>query len=351
MLTITRVLFLAVAFVITAIISLEAQPACRRDTPSSIPVADTLTCLSIQTPTPEPTSPVRGRVPAAFVTAGRDDSDVQLQLGWTLAPGRNWQHSLGATATAPLGDRSLSPLAELRGALPGTALEVSLNGLRWPSATGRTALAWCEQMKVAERIRADEDCDDLTESGVEENYPHLLRAYHRATGWGTPIAYQLTASASYDQHEFLDGATLKAESQTHIPFTLSGTFGGFVGQTLFTLNARYERRFEDGVDVQICTPAGVGTAESCKTSPLGEPESGFNTVITGQARRFFSQNVGLNLRASYRMDDEAWSVEAPFYFIPDGDGALIGGIVPGWSSEEDEFTIHLFVGRAFGLRL
>lgn len=301
---------------------------------------------------PSPVAPVRSIVPAAFVTADKDDSEVQIQGGLVLDPSSMFgEVSLSAAATAPLADGPLSSLAELRGALPGTALELSLTGVRWPASTGTEMLQWCERRKATGAIDTDQVCSSLTQDTIESRYRALVDEYKNATGWGSPYVYQISASASYDEHEFVDNTSLEEGSANTVPFTVSGTFGRFFGPTLVTFGGRFERRFDDADEVQVCTPAGVGSAEACKTAPLGEPESGFKTVITGQARRFLRQSMAASLNGSYRLDDKTWSLEAPLYFIPDGDGALIGGIVPAWSSEDEEFTIRLFVGRAFGLKL
>ncbi|HEU4557691.1 MAG TPA: hypothetical protein VFS20_07565, partial [Longimicrobium sp.] len=224
-------------------------------------------------------------------------------------------------------------------------LELSLTGIRWPTlptGTGANAVQWCRDHDIP--------IADCTQSSIKKKHRDLLREFERVSGLRRPIMYQATVTAAYDEHDFVNETTLEAGAQRLLPFTVSGTFGGFLGATLLTLNGRYEQRFEDGDEVEICSPVGVGTAERCETAHLGEPESASSTVITGQARRFLSTSTAVNPRLVYRLDDKTWSMEVPFYFIPNGDGALIGGIVPGWSSEDDKFTIRLFVGRAFGLR-
>ncbi|HYJ78759.1 MAG TPA: hypothetical protein VEW03_04080 [Longimicrobiaceae bacterium] len=315
----------------------------RNRSTDTIVAQDTVSCRYLQLPSPDANA-VRGVVPAGFVTADKDDSEVQIQAGKRLRPHRWWgQLSLTATATAPLADGPLSPLAELRGALPGTALELSLTGVRWPRVppgTGDAAVAWCKRQNIL----------DCTSSSIEEKHPTLLDEFKRVSGFRRPLVYQLSVNAAYDEHDFVDETTLEEGSRRLVPFTLSGTYGRFLGATLLTINGRYERRFEDGDEIEICSPVGVGSAERCETAHLGEPGSASTTVITGQARRFLSPSTAMNGRVAYRVEDEAWSVETPFYFIPNGDGALIGGIVPGWSSKDKEFTVRLFVGRAFGLR-
>jgi hypothetical protein len=284
-------------------------------------------------------------VPAGFVSADKGDAEVQIQAGTQLSSSRTWgQRSLSAVATAPLSDDPLSPLAELRGALPGTSLELSFTGIRWPTVprnTGRETLEWCRR-RIPQK--------PCTQSEVETNHPGLVEEFLHVSGFRRPLVYQASVRAGYDEHSFVDETGLKEDSQRLVPFTFSGTLGRFWGPTLLTIHGRYERRFEDGDEIEICSPVGVGTAERCATVRLGEPESMSRTVVTGQARRFLSASSAVNARVAYRVNDEAWSVEAPFYFIPNADGALIAGVVPGWSSEDKDFTVRLFVGQTFGLR-
>lgn len=345
----TRIAFyaLAVAALLGAVVpSAAAQRACqeKRDEGAGL-LAGTASCREAQLPSPDANAPTRGEVPAGFISADKDDSEVQIQAGKRLRPSRTWgQHSLGVVVAAPLSEGPLSPLAELRGALPGTSLELSLTGVRWPTVPGGTGprvIDWCRR-RIPGR--------PCTQSEIETNHPGLIEEFLHVSGFRRPMVYHASVRAAYDEHEFLEETSLEGESRRLVPFTLNATLGRFWGATLLTINGRYERRFGDGDEIEVCTPVGVGTAERCTTARLGEPRSSSGSVITGQARRFLSASTAVNARAAYRLDDQAWSVEAPFYFIPDADGTLIAGIVPGWSSESDEFTVRLFVGQAFGLR-
>jgi hypothetical protein len=54
---------------------------------------DAIPCRTVELPSPDANAPVRGVVPAGFVTAGKDDSEVQIQAGKRLRPSRTWGNS------------------------------------------------------------------------------------------------------------------------------------------------------------------------------------------------------------------------------------------------------------------
>jgi hypothetical protein len=84
---------------------------------------------------------------------------------------------------------------------------------------------------------------------------------------------------------------------------------------------------------------------------VGAPTADEGTVLNAQIRRYLSAAVGVNPQVVYRPDGRRWSADLPVFFISNGDGSLIGGISPGYSSTGQKWSLRLFVGTAFGFRL
>ena len=85
--------------------------------------------------------------------------------------------------------------------------------------------------------------------------------------------------------------------------------------------------------------------------PGGPPVSVENGLISVESRHRFvfgkDQHIGLAPQATYRLEDDSFSLELPVYLTPDKNGNLNGGIKFGYNTKDDDVAVGLFVGVPF----
>lgn len=311
-----------------------------------------LDTLNRRTFTPAVHAPLRSLTPAAFLSASNGNSQAQIEAGFSL-PNNSLLGALSVkvAATAPLTEGSTSTtLLAATGLSTGTKLSVSVGGIRWkfpPMENGRVV---CRRLKSSGEIATSFNCEgnpmrwDLLPQGPREQIGRAIRG-------GPPVLYEITGSIAHDAFSFMDPVSFESHSTERTARSLGGDVGLLVSGTMLSAGVHYDLSYTPGTQTEICQPVGSTTTLRCRTGAVGAPAADGGTVFNAQIRHYLTAAVGTNPQVVYRPNGQRWSAELPVYFVSDGDGALIGGISPGYSSTGTKWSLRVFVGTAFGFRL
>ncbi|WP_153067357.1 hypothetical protein [Steroidobacter cummioxidans] len=111
---------------------------------------------------------------------------------------------------------------------------------------------------------------------------------------------------------------------------------------------QYERSYKAGKQTQICAPINGTTAMQCSNASMGAPVEKTSKIAFIEVRRMFSKlPIAISPRIEYDTDESEFAVSLPVYLIADADGALTAGLKIGWSGEDDDIGVGVFVGKAF----
>lgn len=297
--------------------------------------------------TPSPAAPIRTPTPFVFLSGSREGTEAQIQGGFRLQDRVLGRLYTTLVATAPLSkdETQATVFGDLSGPGAGTTLRLAITGLRWPlEATDQEQTEWCERNKAS--FNPNYNCDEFDLG----DFPQALRnAYKAQFPEVSPLLYEVSGSIQEAEFQYLDPATYQPGSEQHTARSIGASIGRFFGRWLWTAGYRYEVGYDASSPAQICVPL-EGGALRCRTAPLGAPARREGSTANFQVRGWFSSKAAWNPRVTYRMYDDEWGVEIPIYFVPDGVD-LIGGITPSYNSRDDDWTISLFVGKAFRVGL
>lgn len=304
---------------------------------------------------------------AIYLTAGATDKKVSVEAqvqSWMRGTDGIASRRLKLSGAAPLDEEaSTTTLGDLRGPQAGTEVSATLSGFRRDEA-GETAslLAWCQRSRTANQLPADFACgaqgeepfdyaelSSLAASGKVR--PEVFRTYRQLAGARLRNLWSLTGTIGRTKFNYFEENTFAHQSTDETPWSVEGTYGQLWrllgGVNLVAAGLRYERSYKAGSKSNICVPLGSGGATQCRNQPVGAPAAGEAWVANVQARRFLSPRLAVNPKVSFRIDDEVIGLQMPIYFAGPADGGLIAGLLPSWNSEDDRFSLSLFVGKAF----
>jgi hypothetical protein len=126
-------------------------------------------------------------------------------------------------------------------------------------------------------------------------------------------------------------------------------------ESALILSVSRERGYEAADPLTFCEEAeDVAPLESCKTF-AGAPPGDEDATLVGLEYRVAGRRVSWSPRLYYRIHDsdakseDELGVELPIYFLTNKDGGFQGGVVLGWSDQDDDGSIAVFVGRSFSV--
>ncbi|HSF12636.1 MAG TPA: hypothetical protein VLA50_06650, partial [Erythrobacter sp.] len=99
--------------------------------------------------------------------------------------------------------------------------------------------------------------------------------------------------------------------------------------------------------------AGMDGTEECVMGPDGLPIRTEATRMALEGRRLFNigggQRIGIAPEFTYDFEMDDFQVEVPVYFSPDDKKQLTGGLFTRYESDDDDFSVGLFVGVPFSI--
>lgn len=317
--------------------------------------------VGLQLNDPSLRSLFRSELPQVSFVIGKDEKSGKVQIGntrgansWTLAlAGPLDENSdrtnffgddgLGDTINLEFGLRRAFVVA---GVLPSTAREMSEVCLK---VIGKRS---CSMKEVRDSARFNND-------------EVILSAAERAAVAAGPNAakWMLSTSAktSRKKYAFANGATLEKENEEKTGYAL-GAGAIYIVNTsriapslLYAVGLTLKRSssYKDADAVQICEPADVAGAETCRDTPLGFPSNAKKWVAQLETRQFIGGSVALAPRLTFTATDnkdDVWSAELPIYLRNEIDSPFQGGVSLRWDDQNQDFSIAFFVGALAALK-
>jgi hypothetical protein len=121
------------------------------------------------------------------------------------------------------------------------------------------------------------------------------------------------------------------------------------------LSINRERTFKAAGALTLCKPVeGLAPIESCKTFAGAAPNGEESTVFVLEYRNGW-ERIGIAPRAFYRKFeksaavDKDYGVEVPIYFLTNAKNSFQGGVKLGWSDQDDDGSVAVFVGKSFSI--
>lgn len=113
----------------------------------------------------------------------------------------------------------------------------------------------------------------------------------------------------------------------------------------FALGASYGHDLKPGDVAILCPPSNGVDPVECVSGPLGAPAESAGFKVSAEARGQFLR-LGYSLRLEHNLATDRDIVDLPIYFLRNAEGALMGGLRFGWSSDLGS-DVAVFVSAPF----
>jgi hypothetical protein len=215
------------------------------------------------------------------------------------------------------------------------------------------------------------NCDDLTSPGadadelyakptesldkraIKRRLDPIRQDYLRAQ-WGGhewTLTFRTSVNVGTEEFKFLDPTTFaKSEAdETEWSASLGFAFLNIVERISIGVGYRRESVYDpSSKKTTICAATAVTGQFDCETSNLGGPVRKENDLATVQLD-LLRLNWALTSLATYNFETDEYGIEVPFYLVRDEKAAWTGGVSVGWTSEERDVTVQIFIGVPFSL--
>lgn len=321
--------------------------------------------------TPAITARFKPHLTAATISAGTTDTRAEIQTA-LYSNG----FGIAVSAAAPIAKSGSTQLASLDGLSTGTTASLSINNIVWEFGGSEVAKKACMRLLQKGKLRKADgtavdpdaslnlDGEEVTwaavcgDSGGTHRFNLLQSDQERRLQSiiekqdSRPILFEVAGEVGREDASHIDATTFESVSETNTPFSIGASIGTVLPSgTLMGVGIEYKSVYRAGNQAEVCVPVGTNGALQCRSGPLGMPTSREGAMLNAQVRRFLGSRIGVNPQFQYAVSDGDWAINMPIYFAPDEDGGLVGGIVPGYDSETEDWTLQLTVGAAFRLGL
>lgn len=280
------------------------------------------------------------------VSASKGKSDVTLKFG---DGGEYGDDLFGRTndwsvaITVPLGDgKDAADLATLDDIGDGLSVEASWRFTRVSAGTPDPE----QLLEACRTLRRQGDttpCDaEFFKRNDGEHYDRYLDM-----AWGkNPLVVGggATIAVNHDDHDYLDVATLKDQSDEKTSASLKAfvTIQPLRRQQYFEFSYKRSITWKDQDEVILC-PAGGGVL-TCKKGAGGPPAKTERDLLSAEYRQGIGKDFALAFKMSYDARNDVTGAELPLYFIKNGEGGLSGGVRFGWRSDTGDTVAAVFIG-------
>ena len=174
---------------------------------------------------------------------------------------------------------------------------------------------------------------------------------------GSPAnGFGVQAELGFDRFEFRTPLTLAENDRTEPNFSATAAYFHFPadGASLFSLSLNYENRFKARDAEILCRPVVADPNTDCVSAPSGSPRHVEMLSPGVEYRRNLGSipglgSIGIAPQASYDVIGDNYRLELPVYLTPDGDPDFLPGLSFTYESEDDNFTVGLFLRKRFSL--
>ncbi|MDQ4088067.1 MAG: hypothetical protein M3177_08700 [Pseudomonadota bacterium] len=165
----------------------------------------------------------------------------------------------------------------------------------------------------------------------------------------------LEGGIQHNEFDFVDPTTLRPlqDSKFDLSAAVVGTLYPPDAMSAIIGRVEYERTWEAADEEIICRPVVVDPDDDCVSGAPTRPEQAERLNLSLEYRRVFDTGRGgMSLAMSPRGTIDALSgdfeAELPIYVIPrDEDFPITPGVTLGYSTDEDEVTLGIFLRTSF----
>lgn len=164
-------------------------------------------------------------------------------------------------------------------------------------------------------------------------------------------------SVGVNRFDFREPGTLTKRSADKWQFTLGGfvTFYPPDQRSMVNVGVKSQRAYKKRDSEVLCKPVVVTPADDCAQAPAAGPTRNDDVLLSLEYRR--SIGIGwsfadLAVSPTVTVDalDGEVGAELPLYLLPPGKSPVLPGVKLGYTSEEDEVTLGVFLKAKFGMR-
>lgn len=191
---------------------------------------------------------------------------------------------------------------------------------------------------------------------VRTYLPSVFDRFERAAFSSSPLFF-LGVSGTVGDENFsvLNRTDFKLDDVSRTPWQ-ADAYAGLIGPNQ-NWSARasvfYGASYEAAESAEFCRTQ-AGSEEECIMGPDGSPIRNESARVALESRHLFSigsdSQIGIAPEFTYDIEEDEFQVEVPFYFSPNDEGKLTGGIITRYQSDDDDFSIGLFIGVPFSVR-
>ncbi len=204
------------------------------------------------------------------------------------------------------------------------------------------------QLGLSEEQVKDMGCDL---GNIAEYLPRRLNDF-KALFWDIEKAKQFwgaEVSVGHESFKYLNASDLSEARQDEVPWS-GKVFYAFIPPrtaSLITVGAEYRHAFKGTDQVTVCPPPSGDTPIECETGPLGAPDEREQHLLSVSWRTLFWQKkYGLSVQATYDFNADNLILDLPIYLLRGSENEVNGGIRFGWSEDDNDLEVGVFVGKA-----
>jgi hypothetical protein len=303
------------------------------------------------------------------LNADSDDDRGSVALELPLNRTQPWR--FGLILSSPLNDDKVAMPATLDGLANGTKLTLRIGRFELYPFVGDTN-ARANQIEAEARancrIRRERDhaspedvakCDtERPTSNIIGRYAsNRLREYNAMLTPRAPRDFGFEASVSVHDFDFIDPASLAAQSDRKTQWSISGHYTQYFRQsrTALSFSVGYERAYEAADEEVFCPANPNNVIIRCVTASGAPPDLNESLLLSVGLRHHFAsdgilRHLAVAPTVTYDALDDVVGVDLPIYFLSNSEGTLTGGIRAGYRSDRDHrFSVGIFIGTSFGL--
>lgn len=228
-------------------------------------------------------------------------------------------------------------------------------------ALAEDARTACKRKKTPEECKVEEAANEGDAFiGLHLGQAKRTEYLNRAV---SPAAHAFGAELSVGtlEHEYIAPATVTNESVSDMPWGLKTYYAYLPDRdTSYAMSLQYVEELKDQ-DAGVRCPMPPATPFSCLQGAIGRPENTQKLLWGLEYRRLFDlgfserlqplfRSVGIAPQLLYDSENDVTSVDLPVYFVTNDKGEYIGGVRFGWTSEEHDIAVGLFINQAFSIR-
>ncbi|WP_240224416.1 hypothetical protein [Rheinheimera hassiensis] len=275
------------------------------------------------------------------LTAGQKDKRASLK--WTMD---NIDSNLAVEFSVPTGSSDNTVLANLDGLAKFNKVTVNYKSAL-TSLDITKMLEICNEVGIA--ITSGCDLEGLKAQSKGKNAQKISDLIKEAWNDAPPKFWGTSLSYGSNKMSYIATDSTTKQSETKYGWAASIYYGGFFKskyKSMWAIEAKREESYKDGDNGIICPPQELNLPISCVSGPLGKPTRNIKDIISFHYRQKFDK-FSISPSVNFDNRSDTLGIDVPIFLFKDAGNDFVGGINLGWTNEEHETTLGIFIGKKF----